>query len=60
MSLVQRGDIVVLKHQQITEQIILRLIGLPGDKLQFIDGDLFLNDNQILKTLKEKNNIVLR
>ena len=33
---------------------IKRLIGLPGDKIQFINGDLFINNNQVLKTIKSK------
>lgn len=28
------------------------MIGLPGDEIQFIDGDLYLNNNQVLKTKK--------
>ena len=32
------------------------MIGIPGDVIQFIDGDLFLNDNQILKTKKKSIN----
>ena len=29
---------------------IKRLIGLPGDKIQFIDGNLYLNNVEILKS----------
>ena len=28
------------------------MIGLPGDEIQFINGDLYLNNNQVLKTKK--------
>ena len=35
---------------------IKRVIGLPGEKLQFIDGNLFINNLEILKS-KEKNNL---
>jgi signal peptidase I len=30
------------------------LIGLPGDSIQFINGDIYLNNNQILKTKSKK------
>ena len=29
---------------------IKRLIGLPGDKVQFIDANLYLNNSEILKS----------
>ena len=32
--------------------------GLPGDKIQFIDGDLYLNNNQILKSRISKSDII--
>ena len=47
----KRGDVVVFKTPTDNRtDYIKRLIGLPGDIIQFIDGDLYLNENQILKT----------
>ena len=55
----KRGDIIVFKTPADNRtDYIKRLIGLPGDVIQFIDGDLYLNGNQILKTVMKKNDIL--
>jgi len=46
----QRGDLIVFKTPSDNRtDYIKRLIGMPGDTLQFINGDIYLNKNKIIK-----------
>ena len=54
-----RGDVIVFKTPADNRtDYIKRLIGLPGDRIQFIDTNLYLNNSEILKSkISEKDPI---
>lgn len=41
----KRGDIIIFKYNG--KKLIKRLVGLPGEKVQIIDNDIYINDSKI-------------
>ena len=55
----ERGDLVVFKTPADNRtDYIKRLIGMPGDTIQFVDGSILINNKKILRKKTENKKII--
>lgn len=47
VSQINRYDIVVIKKSVAGEEIIKRVIGMPGDSIEVVGGKLLINDEEV-------------
>lgn len=47
LDIIQQGDIVVFYSNENKEHMVKRLIGLPGDTVEIINGKVFVNNNAL-------------
>jgi signal peptidase I len=53
----ERGDIVIVTPPGTTTDYIKRVIGLPGDTLRMVDGQLFINGQMVKRQVEEPDMI---
>ncbi|OOM68530.1 signal peptidase I [Clostridium sp. BL-8] len=47
LNSLKRGDIIVFDSDELGETLVKRLIGLPGDKIDIKNGEVFVNGNKL-------------
>lgn len=50
---IKRNDIVLIKNQATKKTIIKRVIGLPGEKVEYKDSKLYINDKEYKDTFSD-------
>lgn len=52
---VKRFDVIVLKSKK-SKLMIKRIIGLPGDKIEYKNNKLYINDKEVVEEFKKTGN----
>ncbi|NME84145.1 signal peptidase I [Clostridium sp. SM-530-WT-3G] len=52
---IRRGDIIIFKSDELNELLIKRVIGLPGDHIEIIDGVVSVNGEKINEDYVKNN-----
>lgn len=55
LNLIKRFDIIVVKYNR-PSYLIKRVIGLPGEKVKFINNDLYINDYKVEEEFEKIGN----
>ncbi len=54
----KRGEVIVFKYpREKSTFYIKRVVGIPGDKIFYEDGKLFINDVEMVKTLAQEEGV---
>jgi signal peptidase I len=54
-ELPERGDVIIFKPPHENRDFIKRLIGMPGDEIKTLNGDLYINSNKVEKNFLYKD-----
>lgn len=53
---IKRGDVIVFYSQEFDERYIKRLIGLPGDHISIVNGEVSVNGEKLVEDYLGSNN----
>ncbi len=51
---IERFDIVIIKQDEAEKMIVKRVIGLPGETIEYRNGDLYINGKHVDETFMDK------
>ncbi len=56
LNTIKRFDIVVVRYDK-PSYLIKRVIGLPGEKIKYINNDLYINDYKVEETFERQGEV---